>query len=296
VTSDELYLRAAIAEAQNAEANGEVPVGAVVVHEDKIIGRGQNRVLGDSDPTAHAEIVALREAGLALKNYRLEDCTLYATLEPCAMCAGAILHARIARLVYAAPDPKAGACGSVLSVLNHPQLNHKLDLLPGLLAEECGALLTNFFRKRRLEKSSARILGIEGIGTEAPTQEALMTTGKPKKKWSAEVTTDSTHPDEGLFNQSAATIAKALASKKVSPKGPASGMRMLNFYINRAGKNLSASRHAELEKAKTLLSDIIAKQKSDIKKTSTKSSKKQATKKSAKQAPAKSHNKKSGAK
>ena len=172
------------------------------------------------------------------------------------MCAGAILHARITRLVYAAPDPKAGACGSVLSVLNHPQLNHKLDLLPGLLADECGTLLTNFFRKRRLEKSSSRILG-----KEAPTQEAPMTTKKTKKKWSAKVTTDSTHPDEGLFNKSASAIAKALASKKVSPKGPASGMRMLNFYINRAGKTLSESRHAELEKAKTLLSEIIARQK-----------------------------------
>ena len=279
MSTDLDYLRAAIAEAHAAEANGEVPVGAVVVHENKIIGRGQNRVLRDSDPTAHAEIVALREAGLALKNYRLEDCTLYATLEPCAMCAGAILHARLSRLVYAAPDPKAGACGSVLSVLNHPQLNHKLDLLPGLLAEECGTLLTNFFRKRRLEKSSARILGIEGIGTEAPTQEAPMTTRKPKKKWSAKVTTDSTHPDEGLFNQTAATIAKALASKKVSPKGPASGMRMLNFYINRAGKNLSTPRQDELEKAKTLLSEIIAKQKSkSLAKPAKKATKKAANK------------------
>src|SRR6201993_3199663 len=178
MSTDLTHLRAAIAEAQNAEANGEVPVGAVVVHENKIIGRGQNRVLRDSDPTAHAEIVALREAGLHLRNYRLEDCTLYATLEPCAMCAGAILHARIARLVYAAPDPKAGACGSVLSVLNHPSLNHTLELLPRLLAEECGALLTNFFRRRRLEKSAARILGIEAIGTEAPTQEAPMATKK----------------------------------------------------------------------------------------------------------------------
>jgi tRNA(Arg) A34 adenosine deaminase TadA len=284
------YLRAAIAEAQAAEANGEVPVGAVVVHENKIIGRGQNRVLRDSDPTAHAEIVALREAGLALKNYRLEDCTLYATLEPCAMCAGAILHARISRLVYAAPDPKAGACGSVLSVLNHPQLNHKLDLLPGLLAEECGTLLTNFFRKRRLEKSSARILG-----KEAPTQEAPMTTRKSKKKWSAEVTTDSTHPDEGLFNQSASAIAKDLASKKVSPKGPASGMRMLNFYINRAGRNLSASRHAELEKAKSKLSDIIADQKSKTQSTTKKTSR-TATKKSAKKTPSKSGSNKSNAK
>jgi tRNA(adenine34) deaminase len=276
------YLRAAIAEAQAAEANGEVPVGAVVVHQNKIISRGQNRVLRDSDPTAHAEIVALREAGLALNNYRLEDCTLYATLEPCAMCAGAILHARIARLVYAAPDPKAGACGSVLSVLNHPQLNHKLDLLPGLLADECGALLTNFFRKRRLEKSSARILG-----KEAPTQETAMTTTKPKKKWSAEVTTDATHPDEGLFNQSASAIAKALASKKVSPRGPASGMRMLNFYINRAGKNLTQSRHDELEKAKFLLSDIIAKQKSKSPATPAKKTVKKAATTSTKKSPAK---------
>jgi tRNA(adenine34) deaminase len=279
MSTDLTYLRAAIAEAHAAEANGEVPIGAVVVHNNQIIGRGQNRVLRNSDPTAHAEIVALREAGLALKNYRLEDCTLYATLEPCAMCAGAILHARIARLVYAAPDPKAGACGSVLSVMNHPQLNHKVEVTSHLLAEECGALLTNFFRRRRLEKSSARVLGMEGIGTEAPTQEAPMTTRKPKKKWSAEVTTDSTHPDEGLFNQSAATIAKALASKKVSPKGPASGMRMLNFYINRAGKNLSAPRHAELEKAKNLLSEIIAKQKSKSPaKAATKATKKAAKK------------------
>src|SRR5271154_6226667 len=146
---DLTHLRAAIAEATNAEANGEVPVGAVVVHDNKIIGRGQNRVLRDSDPTAHAEIVALREAGLTLKNYRLEDCTLYATLEPCAMCASAIMHARIARLVYAAPDPKAGACGSVLSVMNHPPLNHKGEATSGLLAEECGQMLTNFFLERR---------------------------------------------------------------------------------------------------------------------------------------------------
>jgi tRNA(Arg) A34 adenosine deaminase TadA len=287
------YLRAAIAEAQSAEADGEVPVGAVVVHENKIIGRGQNRVLRDSDPTAHAEIVALRGAGLALKNYRLEDCTLYATLEPCAMCAGAILHARIARLVYAAPDPKAGACGSVLSVMNHPQLNHKVEIVSDLLAEECGALLTNFFRKRRMEKSSARILGIEAVRTEAPTQVSPMAT---KKKWSAEVTTDSTHPDEGLFNKNASTIAKALASKKVSPKGPASGMRMLNFYINRAGKNLSASRHAELEKAKTKLSEIIASQKPKTRKTTAQTPKRKAAKKSSKKTQSKSHSKKSSAK
>jgi tRNA(adenine34) deaminase len=152
--TDLTYLRAAIAEARAAKASGEVPIGAVIVHRGEIIARGQNRVLRDHDPTAHAEIVALRQAGRALENYRLlsehdEGCTLYVTLEPCAMCAGAILHARIARLVYAAPDPKAGACGSVLSVINHPQLNHRVEVVSGLLAEECGALLTNFFRSRR---------------------------------------------------------------------------------------------------------------------------------------------------
>jgi tRNA(Arg) A34 adenosine deaminase TadA len=121
---DLTHLRAALSEAHAAQAAGEVPIGAVLVHNDAIIATGQNRVLRDHDPTAHAEIVALRAAGLHFGNYRLTPgCTLYTTLEPCAMCAGAILHARIARLVYAAPDPKAGACGSVLSVINHPALN-----------------------------------------------------------------------------------------------------------------------------------------------------------------------------
>jgi tRNA(adenine34) deaminase len=144
------YLRAAIAEAHAAQATGEVPIGAVIVANGEIIARGQNRVLRDHDPTAHAEIVALRHAGRVLENYRLAaGCTLYVTLEPCAMCAGAILHARIARLVYAAPDPKAGACGSVLGVMNHPQLNHKVEVESGLLAEECGSLLSSFFRARR---------------------------------------------------------------------------------------------------------------------------------------------------
>ena len=146
---DSFFVRAAIAEAGTAERDGEVPVGAVVVHNGEIIARGGNRVLRDSDPTAHAEIVALRAAGKMLGNYRLEGCTLYTTLEPCAMCAGAILHARIERLVYAASDPKAGACGSVLSVMNHPRLNHKVEVVSGLLAEECGAMLTEFFRRRR---------------------------------------------------------------------------------------------------------------------------------------------------
>ena len=284
------HLRAAIAEAHAAEAAGEVPVGAVVVHQGKIIGRGQNRVLRDNDPTAHAEMVALRDAGHALQNYRLNHCTLFVTLEPCAMCAGAILHARLNRLVYAAPDPKAGACGSVLSVMNHPLLNHKVELTPNLLAEKCGALLTNFFRKRRRENSPPRILQ-----SEIPaTQETAMAT---KSKWSAEVHTDATHPHEGLFNEDAATIARELASGKVSPKGPASGMRMLSFYINRAGKNLSSERHAELEKAKALLSDIIAKQKEkqrqSVAKKAPKADAKQAAKKSTRKAPMKSASKKS---
>ncbi len=147
---DEQYLQVALAEARLAEASGEVPIGCVIVLNDEVIARGRNRVITDSDPTAHAEIVALRAAGIALSNYRLLDCDLYTTLEPCAMCAGAILHARIRRLVYAAPDPKAGACGSVLSVLNHPQLNHRVEVTSGLLADQSAAMLTEFFRARRL--------------------------------------------------------------------------------------------------------------------------------------------------
>ena len=149
MATDSDFLSAAIDEARAAEAEGEVPVGAVVVRDGQILATGRNRVITDSDPTAHAEIVALRAAGVVLGNYRLEGCDLYCTLEPCAMCAGAILHARIRRLVYAASDPKAGACGSVLSVMNHPQLNHKVEVASGLLAEECGAMLTSFFRSRR---------------------------------------------------------------------------------------------------------------------------------------------------
>lgn len=156
---DEKMMRLAIAEARAAEAAGEVPVGAIVVAPDgeTILGYGQNRVLRDSDPTAHCEIVAIREAGRMLRNYRLltpegDGCTLYVTLEPCAMCASAILHARIARLVYAADDPKAGACGSVLSVMNHPQLNHRAEVTTGVLADECSRMLSNFFLVRRGKK------------------------------------------------------------------------------------------------------------------------------------------------
>ncbi len=150
-------LRVAMEEAKSAERAGEVPVGAVVIAPSgTVVGRGNNRVLRDVDPTAHAEVVALREAAQVLGNYRLEGCTLYTTLEPCAMCAGAIIHARLGRLVFAAADPKAGACGSVLSVMNHPQLNHKVEIVSGLLETECGALLTSFFRGRRAAQATAQ--------------------------------------------------------------------------------------------------------------------------------------------
>jgi tRNA(adenine34) deaminase len=152
------FMRVAIAEARDAEASGEVPVGAVLVHDGEVIARGQNRVIRDHDPTAHAEIVALRHAARYVENYRLvPGCTLYVTLEPCAMCAGAILHARVARLVYGALDPKAGACGSVLSVMNHPQLNHKVEVASGLLADDCGNLLTSFFRARRTAGAASEL-------------------------------------------------------------------------------------------------------------------------------------------
>ena len=141
-------MQAALDEARLAGESGEVPIGAVVVSDGEIIARGQKSlVLRDLDPTAHAEIVALRAAAAAIGNYRLLNCTLYVTLEPCAMCAGAMIHARIARLVYAAADPKAGACGSVLSVLNHPQLNHQMIVDQGILAEEASELLRSFFRE-----------------------------------------------------------------------------------------------------------------------------------------------------
>jgi tRNA(adenine34) deaminase len=147
--NDREAMQAALSEARLAAEAGEVPIGAVVAREGTIVARGQNRVLRDVDPTAHAEIVALRGAAAALDNYRLAGCTLYVTLEPCAMCAGALIHARIDRLVFAAADPKAGACGTVLKVLNHPQLNHQMWVEQGIGAEESSELLRGFFRERR---------------------------------------------------------------------------------------------------------------------------------------------------
>jgi len=142
-------MQEALRSAQRALDSGEVPVGAVVVHDGKVIGRGFNRNLADSDPTAHAEVVALREAGSAIGNHRLADCDLFVTIEPCAMCAGAIVHARIRRLVYGAEDPKAGAVHSVMHVLNHPALNHKVRVSRGVLAGKSAELLQEFFRSRR---------------------------------------------------------------------------------------------------------------------------------------------------
>jgi tRNA(adenine34) deaminase len=142
-------MQAALIEARLAADAGEVPIGAVVVWNREILARGQNRVLRSVDPTAHAEIIAMRLAAEALGNYRLSGCTLYATLEPCSMCAGAMIHARLDRLVFAAADPKAGAAGSVLAVLNHPKLNHQMQVEQGILADESAELLRSFFRERR---------------------------------------------------------------------------------------------------------------------------------------------------
>ena len=135
--------------AQRALEAGEVPVGAVIVCDDRVIARGWNRNLTENDPTAHAEIVALREAGAIVGNHRLGNCELFATIEPCAMCAGALVHARIKRLVYGADDPKAGAVHSIMQVLNQPQLNHRMEIKGGVLAGRSAELLQSFFRERR---------------------------------------------------------------------------------------------------------------------------------------------------
>ena len=142
-------MQSALALAREAAETGEVPVGAVLVKDGNIIGRGMNRPIGLHDPSAHAEIAALRDAGYRLQNYRLTDCTLYVTLEPCAMCVGAMLHARVARVVYGAPDPKTGACGSVINLFGVERLNHHAKVEGGMLADESAALLKAFFASRR---------------------------------------------------------------------------------------------------------------------------------------------------
>lgn len=147
--SDERYMRMAVEEARRAEQAGEVPVGAVVMVEERVVGAGGNRTITDCDPTAHAEMVALRAAAQAVGNYRLAGATLYVTIEPCAMCAGALVQARVARLVYGADDPKAGGVRSVFAIADHPQLNHRVEVVSGVLREECAALLRAFFATRR---------------------------------------------------------------------------------------------------------------------------------------------------
>jgi len=150
--TDADYMRHALELASQSQAASEVPVGAVVVKDGEIVGRGFNAPISRHDPSAHAEIMALRDAAQRLGNYRLVDCELFVTLEPCLMCAGAIMHARIARVVYGAGDPKTGACGSVLDVFAEQRLNHHAEVTGGVLAEECGALLSNFFALRRAQQ------------------------------------------------------------------------------------------------------------------------------------------------
>jgi tRNA(adenine34) deaminase len=147
--TDDLFMRAALALAEEAGAQGEVPVGAIIVKDGEIVGRGYNHPISAHDPTAHAEVVALRDAALLLGNYRLAGCELYVTLEPCAMCAGAIMHARIARVVFGAADPKTGACGSVTDLFAEPRLNHHAVVTAGVLAADAAALLQGFFASRR---------------------------------------------------------------------------------------------------------------------------------------------------
>jgi tRNA(adenine34) deaminase len=155
-STDQSWMEEALRCAQRYLQSNEIPVGAVVVLENKIIGRGWNRNLTDADPTAHAEVIALREAAARISNHRLLNCELFSTIEPCAMCAGAMIQARIKRLVYGADDPKAGAVCSALQVLNHPRLNHKIEVRRGVLGDRCAELLQDFFRLRRSEQKNAR--------------------------------------------------------------------------------------------------------------------------------------------
>jgi tRNA(adenine34) deaminase len=154
--NDEYWMRQALRLALRAQEEGEVPVGALLVLDNQVIGEGWNRPIGRHDPTAHAEIMALRQGGAALQNYRLLNATLYVTLEPCVMCAGAMVHSRIRRLVYGAADVKTGAAGSLVDILRHPGMNHQVEILSGVLAEECAATLSNFFRMRREQQKALK--------------------------------------------------------------------------------------------------------------------------------------------
>lgn len=157
---DSVFMQQALSQAHNAWALGEVPVGAVVVKDGQVVATGFNQPIGTHDPTAHAEIMALRAAATILGNYRLPGCELYVTLEPCAMCAGAMMHARLARVVYGAPDPKTGACGSIVNLFEQEKLNHHTAVLGGVMADECSALLKSFFveRRRAAQRASGGIV------------------------------------------------------------------------------------------------------------------------------------------
>ena len=154
---DEEWMQYAMTLALKAQDEGEVPVGAVLVLDNRVIGEGWNRSIGQHDPTAHAEIMALRQGGCAVQNYRLIDATLYVTLEPCVMCAGAMIHSRIRRVVYGAADAKTGAAGSLLDVLRHPGMNHQIEITSGVLAQACSEQLSAFFRYRRSQKKALRL-------------------------------------------------------------------------------------------------------------------------------------------
>lgn len=155
-TADEHWMRHALMLAQRAQDEGEVPVGAVLVLGERVIGEGWNRPIGHHDPTAHAEIMALRQGGVVLQNYRLLNAALYVTLEPCIMCAGAMVHSRIGRLVYGANDEKTGAAGSLIDILRHPGMNHQIEITSGVLAQECAETLSAFFRQRRAQHKARR--------------------------------------------------------------------------------------------------------------------------------------------
>ena len=153
MNNDVEWMQRAFELAKKAKEHDEVPVGAVIVYEDRIIGEGWNQPISSHDPTAHAEIIALRDAGNNVGNYRLPDATMYVTLEPCAMCAGAIVHARLTKLVFAAADPKTGACGSIFNLLQTEELNHKVEIGKGIMEDECRALIQTFFKEKRLKSS-----------------------------------------------------------------------------------------------------------------------------------------------
>jgi tRNA(adenine34) deaminase len=152
-TTHDKWMQLALEHARAAEAGGEVPIGAIVVRDGEIVGRGENRTVRDQDPTAHAEVLAIREAAATLGTWRLTGCTLYVTLEPCAMCAGAIVLARLDALVFGAWDPKAGMVGSIGDIVRHPKLNHRAEVLAGVLHDDCEAMLTSFFRARRADRT-----------------------------------------------------------------------------------------------------------------------------------------------